>query len=81
MLSVSFHLTRSTTKSISAPARKVSSTLPTAARKSIHTVECSSSKLPPAIPTQISINATDIPSRTERSAAIRAIPIQSAARE
>ena len=40
MLSVSFHLIFTTSKSISAPARKVSSTLPTAARKLIQEVAC-----------------------------------------
>src|SRR5579885_2555501 len=79
MLSVSFHLSLSTSRSISAPARKVSSTLPMAARTCTHSAGCRLNAFPPATPTQISTRATETPIRTDTTAASSAIPTQTAA--
>ena len=78
MVSVSFHLTRSTARSISAPARNVSTTLPAEARKLIQTVACISKRFPPATPRHISISATEMPNRIEIRLASSAIPIHRA---
>ncbi len=78
-------LARSETGSISAPARNVSTPLPSMARKLVQSVDCRmcwpSPKwmLPAATPTTISISATEMPTRMEIKLAMNASPIQIAA--
>src|SRR5712692_2568807 len=79
MLRLSRRLVRKTSGSISAPARKVSITLPLPARKSIQGVLLRWKVLPAKNPRRISTNATEMPNCTEPSAAASARPIQRAA--
>jgi hypothetical protein len=51
--------------SISAPARKVSKTLPKPARKVIQSLVCMWRTLPASTPTPISVSATEMPVRME----------------
>ena len=66
--------------SISAPARKVRTPLPSMARKLIHSLFAWRwRKFPARTPTRISISATDIPAQIEIRLAASARPIQIAA--
>jgi hypothetical protein len=68
MVSVSFHLIRSTARSISAPARNVSNMLPAEARKLIQTVVCISKRFPPATP-QAYLDERDRDAQSDRDQA------------
>ena len=86
MLRLTRMFARSEAGSISAPARKVSTPLPSMARKLIHSVvlrmwwPSPREMFPTTTPTRISMSATEMPRRMEMRLARSASPIQIAAR-
>ncbi len=78
MLMLDQKFLRTTSGSISAPARKVSRMAPKPARKLTQGASGRPMMLPATAPTTISVSATDIPTQIDNMDAASASPIQSA---